>query len=90
MMSEENAPAHGATPPQALADVTFENTWIAMTFAPLATPENETPAPLPLPAAMPATCVPCRHSAAPHGAAAPGPHCSSLPLGQNDVLVPAT
>ena len=57
-----------------------------MIRAPFATPENAAP----LPAAMPATCVPWRQSASEQGAAAPGPSCSSRPFGQKDWLEPAT
>jgi hypothetical protein len=89
MMSDVNAPAHGANPPQLRGLKTSEKTWTAMIRAPLATPENVCPAAAPFPAAMPATCVPWIQSASAHGAAAPGPICSSRPFGQNVWLMPA-
>ncbi len=66
-----------------------EKTCTAMICAFFATPENAWPPELPLPATMPATCVPCIHEASEHGAAAPGPICSSRPFGQTDWLSPA-
>ena len=60
MMSDVQASTQGADPPQSEALRNLEKTWTAMICAPLATPEKATPAPPPLPAAMPATCVPCQ------------------------------
>src|SRR5258706_15453252 len=61
-----------------------------MIDAPRATPEKLTPAAAPLPAAMPATCVPCSQASVgvEQLIAAPGPSCVSVPLGQSVVLVP--
>src|SRR3954465_3020882 len=87
MISDVNAPMHGAVPPQLTTLVIFENTWTAISCASGATPGNNT-APVPLPAAIPATCVPCRHSGSAHGTAAPGPSCDGSPLGQTDWLTP--
>ena len=54
-MSELNASAQGAgSPPQLFWPLTRENTWMAMMLASRATPEKLAP----LPAAIPATCVP--------------------------------
>src|SRR6478672_4764775 len=89
MMSEVKAPAHGAAKPQAAASVTIENTCTATMCAPLATPLNVWPADAPLPAAMPATCVPCMQLSSEHGAAAPAPNCWPVPFGQVDSLTPA-
>src|SRR5258707_1268882 len=75
MMSDEKAPAQGATPPQLAGLVITEKTCTAMRCAPRATPEKATPAVAPLPAAIPATCVPWRQSLSEHGTAAPGPNC---------------
>ena len=59
MMSDVKAPAHVASVnPQLRGSMTSEKTCTAMRCAPLATPENGCPAGAPLPAAMPATCVP--------------------------------
>ena len=84
MMSELNAPTHGAVPPQLQRVGDSEKTWTAMICAPFATPENGCPAVAPLPAAMPATCVPWMQSGSGHGTAAPGPSCWSSPFGQTD------
>ena len=89
MRSEVYAPTHGVlNSPQSATDVNLENTCTAMSCAPGATPENVTPAVAPSPAAIPATCVPWKQPCASsgHGTAAPGPTCSSRPLGQNVVL----
>src|SRR5438309_2509197 len=90
MMSDVNAPAHGATPPQLAASVTRENTWTAINVAPLATPGGCWGFVESWPAAMPATCVPWMQSPSEHGTAEPGPVCTARPFGQNDALVPAT
>ena len=58
MMSDSQAPRQGATPPQRAALVIREKTWMAISWASFATPEKATPAPAPLPATTPATCVP--------------------------------
>ncbi len=89
MRSDVNAPTQGAWPPQLNGSVISENTWTAISRASGATPENGTSALAPLPAAMPATCVPCTQSASGHGAADPEPICSGRPFGQNDWLRPA-
>ncbi len=75
MMSDENAPRHGAGPPHVAVSVISVNTCTAMICAPLATPEKLTPAVAPLPAEMPATCVPWKQRSSRHGAAEPGPNC---------------
>ena len=56
-----------------------------MRSAPRAIPENGAggTAASPLPAAMPATWVPWKHTSNVHGAAAPGPTCVSVPSGQS-------
>src|SRR4029078_12058292 len=72
MISDVNAPGHGAIPPQLAASVISVKTWTAISFAPFATPENDCPAGTPLPAAMPATCVPWRQSGRGDGGAGPG------------------
>src|SRR5258708_26594409 len=89
MMSESNAPAQGAAPPQLVGSVTMENTCTATMRAPFATPLNGTPAVAPLPVALPATCVPSMHSAREPGAAPPRPSCWLVPFGHADWLVPA-
>ena len=74
----------------------FENTWTARICAPGPTPvRGRTPAAAPLPAAMPATCVPWLHSSKPdgngskeHGTAAPAPICVSVPFGQSPTPSP--
>ena len=58
MMSDVKPPRHGGRPPQLEKSSTSVNTWTAMMFAFFATPENGTLAAAPLPAAIPATCVP--------------------------------
>src|SRR5437764_11416851 len=68
MMSDVKAPRHGATPPQLTGSRMFENTCTAMRCALFATPEKGWPAGVPSPAAMPATCVPCRQSSSGQGA----------------------
>ena len=88
MMSDVKAPRHGATPPQLTGSMMFENTCTAIRCALFATPENGWPAGVPSPAAMPATCVPCRQSSSGQGAADPGPISSLRPCGQNDSLSP--
>ena len=90
MMSDVNAPMHGAIPPQLKGFVTSENTWTAISSASGATPENGTPAPAPFPAAMPATWVPWMQSGSAHGTADPGPICEVRPFGHTDRLRPAT
>src|SRR5688572_6094007 len=57
MMSDVNACRQGAEVPQSIELVNWEKTWTAMIWAPLATPEDVAP----LPAAIPATWVPCQH-----------------------------
>ena len=89
MRSEVYAPTHGVlNSPQSDTEMNLENTCTAMSWAPGATPENVTPAVAPSPAAIPATCVPWKQPCASsgQGTAAPGPTCSSAPLGQNVVL----
>src|SRR5262249_58170288 len=88
MTSEMYARAHGAEPPQSLARMNWEKTWIAMICAPFATPENVNPAPPPLPAAMPATCVPCQQVLSGQLAPAPGPVCWLCPFGHIVELTP--
>src|SRR5262245_42521858 len=61
--------AHGDALPHSPTLLTRENIWTAMIVASLATPLNVAF----LPAAIPATWVPCRHSARGQGAAVPGP-----------------
>ena len=63
-----------------------------MTDAPLATPENDLPADEPLPAAIPATCVPWSQPNSESGQLTPepGPICSSWPFGQRVVLFGGT
>ena len=57
--SESNESAHGSSPwPAHEGPSKRENTWIEISRACRATPENEAP----LPAAMPATWVPCLHA----------------------------
>src|SRR3954463_8739222 len=89
MMSEVNAPAHGAVPPQLAESVTIENTCTATMRAPFATPLNGCPADAPLPVAIPATWVPWMQLSSAHGTAAPVPNCCAMPFGQVDWLVPA-
>ena len=88
MMSELHPATHGAKKPHSCIRSNRENTCIAMTDAPLATPENVLPADDPLPAAMPATCVPWSQpkSASEQLTPDPGPTCSSWPFGQSVVL----
>jgi hypothetical protein len=90
MMSDVQANAHGAEPPQSEAFVNREKTWTAMTCAPFATPEKATPAPAPLPAAMPATWVPCQQLASGQLSPAPGPVCWLWPFGHIVMLRPET
>jgi hypothetical protein len=90
MMSEVQASAQGGDPPQSEALVNFEKTWTAMICAPLATPEKATPAPAPLPAAMPATCVPCQQTDSGQLAPDPGPVCWVEPFGHIVMLCPET
>src|SRR5436190_12964435 len=90
MMSELYAPAQGAANPQLPGSVTIENTCTATMRAPFATPLNVCPAGAPLPAAMPATCVPCMHVSSEHGTAAPVPNCCPVPFGHVDWLTPST
>ena len=87
MTSELQPATHGAKKPQSWNRSNRENTWTAITDAPLATPENDLPAG-PLPAAIPATCVPWSHpkSASEQLTPDPGPTCSSWPFGQSVVL----
>jgi hypothetical protein len=75
MISEVQASTQGAEPPQSVGLVNWEKTCTAITCAPGATPENATPAPPPLPAAMPATCVPCQQMLREQLTPAPGPVC---------------
>src|SRR6266849_9354963 len=82
MMSEVHASAQGAEPPQSVELVNSEKTMTDMICAPFATPEKATPAPAPLPAAMPATCVPCQQPATGQVTPEPGPICWVEPLGQ--------
>src|SRR5713226_2012111 len=49
MMSEVQASAQGAEPPQSVEFVNLEKTMTDIIWAPLATPEKATPAPAPLP-----------------------------------------
>jgi hypothetical protein len=91
MMSEVQASTQGAEPPQSVALVNLEKTWTAMICAPFATPEKATPAPPPLPAAMPATCVPCQQLLVMGQLTpAPGPVCWLRPLGHTVLLRPVT
>src|SRR5713101_5875245 len=86
MMSEFQARAHGGEGHWVETRVCREKTWTAMICAPLATPENATPALAPLPAAIPATCVPCQHPGTLSGqlTAEPAPSCCDCPFGQTD------
>ena len=88
MTSELQPATQGAKKPQSWNRLNRENTWIAMTDAPLATPENVLARGTPLPAAIPATCVPWSHPKSESGqlTPAPGPTCSSWPFGQSVVL----
>src|SRR5688500_8382375 len=90
MKSEVHDRAHGGEPPQSLDWVNDAKTWMAMICAPRATPENVCPAAGPLPAAMPATCVPCQQADSEHGRALLLPICDDCPFGQTLVLRPAT
>src|SRR5580765_2214056 len=90
MMSDVYPPMHGAVPPHVAASITSENTCTAMILEPLATLEKVCPALSPLPAAMPATWVPCRHESSAHGTADPEPSCSSRPLGQSVCAMPGS
>jgi len=76
----------GAEPPQSVGLSKREKTWIAMILAPGATPENGTAAPAPLPAEMPATCVPCQQVSIEQLTPAPGPSAVSWPLGHKVTL----
>src|SRR4029434_5744612 len=80
----------GGVPPQSENVVNSEKTCTAISCAPLATPENETPAPVPLPAAIPATWVPCQQPLSGQFTPAPGPICWSWPLGHKATLRPLT
>src|SRR5262245_12413532 len=86
MKSELHASMHGGAPPQSLDWVNDEKTWTAMICAPRAMPEKDCPAAGPLPAAMPATWVPCQHDDSAHGRAASPPTCEDCPLGHTLVL----
>src|SRR5262245_28543578 len=88
MISEVQARTQGAEPPQSNELVNWETTCTAMICAPFATPEKATPAPSPLPAAMPATCVPCQHPDSAQLAPAPGPVCCVELFGQSVMLWP--
>ena len=88
MMSDSQAPRHGATPPQRDALVIRENTWIAISWAPFATPEKLTPAPAPFPATTPATCVPWKHPLRLQGRAELVPVCDVWPFGHTVRLCP--
>src|SRR5207253_2840804 len=90
MMSDVQARMHGAEPPQSDELVNWEKTCTAMICAPFATPEKATPAPPPLPAAMPATWVPCQQDDSAQLAPAPGPVCCVEPFGQTVLLWPET
>ena len=81
------APMHGGESPQAEPS-NREKTWIDMMLAPRPTPQIGTPDGVPLPAAMPATWVPCQQPPSSSGqyTPAPGPICSSAPFGQSVVL----
>jgi hypothetical protein len=84
MMSESNALAHVSSPGGQSGASARENTLMAMSRAPLATPENV----LPRPAAMPATCVPCRQSSGAyvHGTPEPAAVLELAPPGQSPSL----
>src|SRR5688572_6816502 len=82
MRSDVQACRHGAALPHSSGSVNSENTWTAMIWAPLATPENVAP----LPAAIPATWVPCQHSPRRQGRPAPEPVCSLNPFGHTEAL----
>ena len=88
MMSELHPATQGAKKPHSWNRSNRENTWIAITEAPLATPENDFPAVAPLPAAIPATCVPWSHPKSPSEqfTPEPGPTWLSCPFGQRVVL----
>src|SRR5512145_1561331 len=75
MMSDSQAPRHGARPPHKEALVIREKTWIAISWAPFATPEKLTPAPTPFPATTPATWVPWKHPLSVQGRAELVPVC---------------
>ena len=87
-MSDVNAPRQGGAPPQSRNRLIREKTWTAMMPAPFPTPQIGRSAGVPLPAAMPATWVPCQQPSRSSGqlTAAPGPICSSRPFGQSVVL----
>ena len=78
----------GADPPQSEVFVNLEKTWTAMICAFFATPEKATLAPAPLPAAMPATWVPCQQADSGQLAPAPVPVCCVDPLGHIVELCP--
>src|SRR4030095_13919997 len=86
MMSDVYARTHGAVRPQMLVSLKRENTCTAMILAFFATPENACPAWSPVPAAMPATWVPCQQSVVCHGTAAPEPICRDPPPGHTLTL----
>ncbi len=88
--SDVQASTHGAEPPHVTGLVNLEKTCTAMICAPLATPENATPAPAPLPAAIPATCVPCQQTLSGQFTPAPGPVCWLEPFGHSVTLLPLT
>src|SRR6266851_2877499 len=91
IMSEVHASAQGAEPGlQSVALLNLEKTMTDMICAPFATPEKATPAPAPLPAAMPATCVPCQQLESEQVTPAPGPVCWVEPFGHMVMLCPAT
>src|SRR6266851_4633620 len=90
MMSEVHASAQGAEPPQSVELVNLEKTMADMICAPSATPEKATLAPAPLPAAIPATCVPCQQLESEQVTPAPGPVCWVEPFGHMVMLCPAT
>src|SRR5438105_4613711 len=60
--------------------VNFENAWIAMMWAPRATPSKPGPPVKFLPAAIPATCVPCSQPEMPQFTPEPAPVCAGLPF----------
>src|SRR5712692_11033316 len=90
MMSEVHASAQGAEPPQSVELVNSEKTMTDMICAPFATPEKATPALAPLPAAMPATCVPCQQLESGQLTPAPVPVCWVEPFGHMVMLCPET
>src|SRR4051794_33610048 len=86
------AAAQGVEVPQTAELENTENTWTAMIDASLAMPEKLCAGTAlgPLPAAIPATCVPWKQSpVAEQGVAAPVPICVSCPFGHAVIALSA-